>query len=107
LSDRLRKTKRVGVCASREAEHDFRTRMHENRRAEQDEPAKALSIEAPWSEEANGTGHLEARAAQTGGVGDERDKRPVGVFNRYAEDKRGAHLHSEAQVDKSDLATLR
>jgi hypothetical protein len=68
---------------------------------------EALSIEATWSEEANAQGHLEARAAQAGSVGDERDERPVGIVNRHAEDKRGPYLRSEAQVDKPDLAPLR
>ena len=68
---------------------------------------EALSIEASGSEEPNGNGYLEARAAQTGGVGDERNERPVGVLNRHAEDECGAHLRSEAQIDKPDLAALR
>jgi hypothetical protein len=68
---------------------------------------EALSSEAAWSEEANAQGHLEARAAQTGGVGDERDERAVGILHRYAEDQRGPYLRSEAQVDKPDLAPLR
>ena len=68
---------------------------------------ETLSIEAAGSEETNAKGHLEAGAAQTGGVGDERNERPVGVFNRHAEDECGAHLRSEAQVDKPDLAPLR
>lgn len=65
---------------------------------------KALSIEAAGSKESDRYGYLETRAPQTGGVRNERDERPVGVFNRHAEDKRGPHLRSEAQVDKPDLA---
>ena len=68
---------------------------------------EALSIEAAGSEEANGKGHLEARAAQTGGMRDERDERTIGVFKRHAENERGAYLRSEAQVDQPDLAALR
>ena len=68
---------------------------------------KALSIESAWSEEPNAEGHLEAGAAQAGGVGNERDKGPIRVFNRHAQHERGPDLRSEAQVDKPDLAPLR
>ncbi len=57
-----------------------------------------LCASKPW--------HLETRTAQTRGVGNQGDQRPVGVFSRHAENERGAYLRSEAQVDEPDLATF-
>ncbi len=68
---------------------------------------EALSIEAAGSEEPNAKGHLETRAAQTGGMRDERHEGAIRIFERHADDERGAHLRREAQVDEPNLAALR
>ncbi len=82
------------------------------------EPAKAtdeldgehrhetLCIEAARPQESDGQWHLETRAAHTGGVGNQGDGRPVGLFNRHAENERRAYLRSEAQVHEPDLAAF-
>jgi len=67
---------------------------------------EALCIEAAWPQESDGQWHLETRTAQTCGMGNQGDQRPVGVFSRHAENERGAYLRSEAQVDEPDLATF-
>ena len=67
---------------------------------------EALRIEAAGSEEPNGDGYLEARAAQTGGVGTSVTS-ARSVSSTGAEDECRAHLRREAQIDKPDLAALR